>query len=827
MPIVFNIQTQLPEVVQDTTNLDPKVFQPLKDQQIGMVSTDGKYTNVPGSGLEGAIKNGWRLAEEHETGHEEHIKEIVDQREKLGGAIAEPMLNTFLGGAPHILASKYANPDSVEANERMAEENPIQHQVGNVAGFVGSLAAGGEIGAAGDAVEQGVLGTAEKLSIQQGAQQAAEQAAKVSLGRKLGAAAAKGAVEGALWTAPTAAAQISIGDPESAAESLMWGIGTGGILGGSIKGAGELYSGAKGMATEAASDWLTKPRENGLDFGTELRLKDSGFSAQDLNKMASKKGRNVGNEMADFLDSENIRKLSAEDADRIHNDAGEQLGAIRKSADKIANDAKADINISEQPAPFSTTNAVKILDDKISALTKYSGIDTPLFKEQKAALDELRDHIANHTINPETAFQDANILQRQLDGISNYDATKSSDVNNIRKLSAQSVRQEDERAFKDLYDKVPGNAEDNAEYLKQKNRYGMSYDLKKYGNKQFQSGDFGNIPFLSQTNSLNHNIKAGYLTAAAHTILPTPLAIPAGFVAEHYLDKAMKGGLMSDVGSYLRKMSKDPGALPLIGSLMAKTANEAAEKATQSIPQLMLNSAPYRTAAALNPFKTYLGDRSNGLSTDQQYNKVAKEITEVQANPQMIVDNVNHLTSMFPHDPSFQQLLAQKQYGVIQYLYANLPKNPNAPQPFSNNKWEPTKLQKQDFADKLAIINNPMSAFHFIDDGSLNKNHIEALKTNYPSIYSEMVKQVQSGSYGPDSHKVSAQRQNQYSKLLGIPLTDTQKNLSHAQNVYASPPPQQQQSQQGKPAKKPRKETLKNVPSLQTNTQRLEYGTQK
>lgn len=83
--------------------------------------------------------------------------------------------------------------------------------------------------------------------------------------------------------------------------------------------------------------------------------------------------------------------------------------------------------------------------------------------------------------------------------------------------------------------------------------------------------------------------------------------------------------------------------------------------------------------------------------------------------------------------PEAAQQFQQQYDSKKNYVQSILPKNPLAPDPLNPKQtWKPDRTQSAELADKLSVVADPSNVFKFLKDGTLNKNHIEALNICYP-----------------------------------------------------------------------------------------------
>ena len=229
---------------------------------------------------------------------EEELKHRVASEERAKGvagslqAGAESGLNQLLLGVPEAIREGEETPDQAREREARERYHSTARLFGGAAGVGASLLFGGELfkGAelAGEAVSRGVLPAAE--------------AADAALHTRLASKAVDLGVQGAALASPVAAVQAFQGNPNKAAETLLWGIGAGAVLG----GIGELGSSAATAAVEKARDVLSRDtvRAGMNQWANNRILKAVGAERSQLSKL----GKDRINELADFVHDEGLIK---------------------------------------------------------------------------------------------------------------------------------------------------------------------------------------------------------------------------------------------------------------------------------------------------------------------------------------------------------------------------------------------------------------------------------------------------------------------------------------------------------------------------------------
>lgn len=187
----------------------------------------------------------------------------------------------------------------------------------------------------------------------------------------------------------------------------------------------------------------------------------------------------------------------------------------------------------------------------------------------------------------------------------------------------------------------------------------------------------------------------------------------------------------------------------------------------------------------------YLSDKDVKNSTRRQRHKLYTEkLTEAISRPQLLQERLFKETSGLAESgaPAIAQALTVKSLEAMSYLYDQLPKQ-QAPQ----NPWEkpipyvPNNVEMAVFEDKAAIVENPMLIFELLEEGILNKNHVDALKEVYPVVYEEVRQKVftsavelsQKGEY------LAYDQRLKLSILLDIPLDPSLKRIASYQEAFA------------------------------------------
>lgn len=759
-----------------------------------MRAPDGKLYNVPATSINAANKNGWKVASNDELAHEKAVSDYTKENDSALGVFGTHFADeATLGVKEYIQGKEHTDEENAireEGEKRLQEKHPIARWAGNIAGFAAPLLIPG-VGEVGEAARAGILG--EEAIVKASAEAAVKSAAEASLGRKIAANAAKYATEGAIYSAPKAAAQISYGDPEQAAETMLWGIGLSGIAGATT----ELAASATKTISEGAADLvsrkLTDIQPNGLSYVDDVARNIMGID----DKLANKPwvGPAKIKEWVQRGDELGHLKLDPDQRDLVFKalkaSSGEKIGEHISKLDEHLNDPEIK---SLMTSPMDVATELQTVANK-----EFPWINTSTHTAQRNELNKIIDDI--HSYGNDPSFEKLHELRSNIgEGKKAFDSTTPQAK--IYQLADNIIQKHMEEGAQKIYS-AGKSPESFADYLQSKQDYHMTSSILQ---KQNPFKGTGRLPTNLAT-LFGHTTGAGakgYTTAAL-------VAGWKGVAANYVMKKIMSNKNIGMAVSTLRSIAKDPASAPILGSLLAKEGQSAFSRHLDSIPSFFTSKPT--AVITVNAVKEFLGDEANGLSKEQQYKRATDKITALAADPNNLSDTVGKLASTFTGSSiQLASLVAQKKINAIQYLSGQIPKDPNPGKPFRQTEFKPTTKQIADFERKLAVIIDPMSVWNSIQNNTITKGEVEALQAVYPKLYQSMVQKAIETSYDPKSNNVSHQKRVALSKFTSMPLDPSLKNVSAIQSALNTP--------QTKPSSSP---NFKHMPSLQTSSQRRTY----
>jgi hypothetical protein len=232
--VLYNLQTGQPEGLRPGVAeeaLKRGTHSVPKGSRYNVVSDSGESGSVDSSQLFDAVNQGYRI----ETPFEREVNNYAEENKGITGAAKAALYglgNELTFGTGEVIADKVQSSLDVAKRQRVKDEFPVVNTLGSLVGIGATLPIAGPLfrgaGAAGKAVQKGtesLISTALSKAGVTSAKEIAESMAPQLVAKVAGAAA-----EGAALMSPRAAAQLAVGDPEAAAESLVLGAGIGGAL---------------------------------------------------------------------------------------------------------------------------------------------------------------------------------------------------------------------------------------------------------------------------------------------------------------------------------------------------------------------------------------------------------------------------------------------------------------------------------------------------------------------------------------------------------------------------------------------------------------------
>jgi hypothetical protein len=784
--------------------------------------------------------------------HEEYLKQNTP------GALITG-LTSFGNEAALGLPDKYAvslglrTPEEQELRERSKEEHPYASGIGSTAGFLTSAYAGGEVlnplakAAEGSVLLKGVAPAGESLwsAATKAAEAGVAQGFGASYAGKVAAKAASSAIVGAGFSAPEAIIQSFQGDYAAAGESVAIGIGLGGLMGATEAGVlAPAWKGFKelpskiGTVPNVVTDWLNERQTSGMRRVDEFVMQDLGITKKGLKKIDVKGAEIVSNFVSDIKkDGKSFFELSRKDRfeeiENIRKDTGKKLGAFREEFEKYQNELPPE-------KQFNKNDVYKRADELTERLSPELIRQSPNMVNMKNFVNELlgtpaiEDGLGNIIVDAKKGVLEHFLGENELSTPVNLNkAQKLTEMLRERALGFKGdFTNVDSKTKKDimfgLYNIVDNElnrtmnniaeaklAPDKyVDFISNNRKYAATKMIQNYGANKFDA--------VKASSMMKGAISYGLGGAILHGPIGAVQAFGVKVAQNAVADWWHKTGSAKALSIAI----KASAGQDIFGALIAKDGMDRLAQHIDNIPQMIKDISHRSIVRAIpeyrDPIGVFLGDKAKGTK-DQQFAAAAKIINSHAANPDALVRSLEPVaTILSKSSPNLAAQYVQTALNAAAYLHSTLPRNPNPPQPFQKDTWKPTEAQKQDFADRVEIVNNPMAAIKHAIKGTLSKAHIQTSATVYPSLHQKQTTEIVNAAFSGKLDAVPYQTRLQLSKFTGGILDPSLKNLSAIQQNYQVPAATGGSAPPGRT--KGGKAATSHMPSLQTDVQRRSYG---
>jgi hypothetical protein len=590
---------------------------------------------------------------------------------------------------------------------KRAEQNPISAGFGQAVGVVApALLTGGESLAA-----KG-LGTASEVANEARAAKLASQASEAMLKNVLKETANKkivrdivkktlekgvtGAVEGAAYGAGQLVHEDALGAADFNAENLLAYTGSGALIGGSLNSALPLLGAAStklgkelGKGTEKIFSKYTDPVQDSAKL--------LGFSKSQIEKITSKNPEffkgvpdfvreklalKVGDSTEDLMIKNNaIKKAAGKEMDAVYDAMGDNT--IDKSVfTGIANNLEEKyIKPYEGMESFkgAIVPAKNIVKDIRAVVSKSENLTAKEVRSLRQKMDELGASYykaRDPSKGAEAAFGARSLIRDELNAF-----VTQVNPNLGRRLAA---------ANKDFH-----YAETISKAIDKKAITDKSLlDFKDYALGGIFGGLLGN---------------AG-------------LAIPA---AKKLMESDFKRKVTVLAGMEKANKLVDTRIVDAAKSFMSNS-----RKAFNPVSiKIMMNS----------PLSFKEGKKPSNKT--EAFNNIREKVLELRSNPEEFTNKVTKsIYSVSRAAPQAAQYMQDHSVRAFDFLNEKMPKDLNemlGPK-FMQKPFTPSSMEVSKFERYVQILEHPLSAMDELEQGTLTREHVEALEAVYPSIYSRM-----------------------------------------------------------------------------------------
>lgn len=648
------------------------------------------------------------------------------------------------------LALTKAGLTSPETLKELKERNPISSNIGEF----GTLGAGLFTGTAVPGLIAKAGAGAEKVA-ELGLKQILKQTGRSNMAKKIIKSAASGAVEGALYGAGQTISESSLGDTKLNAEMLLAGMGSGAALGGALNAG--LSGAAAALPTikrviKPVSDKLISKVEGALDASDAVK-KYLGYTPSEVVKV-QKRSPNFFENMVKYLKEE----LGLGYSDSAESVLAKNLKVKERAAQQIDESVNA-LN------KFSLDNPDKLpprkdifgrLESILSSAEKDLLIAPETNRAELKAIKRFRKELQQYA-NKEGAisFEELNKLRKAYEKQSKFNRL-GTPAQNFKASIADDLR----HAIRGELDILGDVAEKNA----------VSEAQKEAGR------------ILKKANR-NYNLS---------TTIEDKLAVKVekGSPGINALDLAK--GAIKDIGADL------PRKFAILADIKrsADLFNNRIIQGVGSFLKASAGPAKVLSTKALINSNLSKGDNKKAPSSRlEAYKNVTKNIAKLSSDLNGSMDTLAKSTAVLQSAaPETASHIQQSLVKSVMFLQNKMPKSGyNSQQIVGQKEYQPSDVELSKFERYMQIIDAPATAIDELERGTLTSEHVEVLKSIYPSIYqamrNEIIRQAQDSE---ESAKLSYSKRLQMGLLFDVPTDESliPSNILGLQSNFSQPQPQ-------------------------------------
>lgn len=658
---------------------------------------------------------------------------------------------------------------SSEAQKEIAERNPLSHAAGEVGGFVAPIALAPGAGLAKGAVEAAAEFAPVNLITKAGdaAAKLVEGTGRSSIARKIAAQAAKGGVEGGAFGVGNLMSENALGNADFNGENLAASVGVGAALGGGLGG----LIGAASSAKPAIGRGTSALREKISDYRGKTALDYTGLTEKQISKLEAVHP-DLKEVLPEIMDKAGITVTSSAKEDL------QKLASYKESTGVKIGEAmnKADAHIAEtmpEVLPLSRELYTPLLEDLNKKYIVPNAL-LPTMKSDVAPIKVLMEEFSGLAANnqPTTLKELFTHMQRMSDK-AKYDKNPGQ----IRLVDSayRDVRNYLRQAIDSTVDKVSAS---------QPELSSLAAELKQ-ANKEY-----------SVLSSVVKNFKSDKQQSALDQVMS--LIAPM---------KALKSAIVDRYGKKMIIFSD-------IKKVGEAVENRLGEGFTNFAKKTMKSTRPLSTKVLMNSYlsSNHITDKgTKAKDRAQAYTNVKNNLQALADNPDEMMNKIAKSTAAF-HDqvPNIAESTQATLVKGIQFLQSKIPTSPSDGQldgtTMFQKPYQPSNIELAKFERYLQAVESPLSTLDDLENGTLTREHVEALQAVYPQIYDRMREMAVQKTTEDKEHVISYNKRIQLGTLLNIDTDPSllPQNIAGLQSMFAGQNEPTQPQQGGtKPAIRP------------------------
>ena len=642
--------------------------------------------------------------------------------------------------------------------------NPVASGIGEVGGIIASSLIEAPLLPANMAVKAGKV--AEDITSRAIAQRLKSKAAREVLSKVTG-----GAAEGGIYSLGNLNSEQALGNAEFNGENIVGSAGAGALLGGGFGG----VLGAVNATVPLASKTFGKLNKKLVENSESLL--DDVAAAKEMSGLSLTKRYKIEQKDPEFfkeLPQYYREKLNlnvwTDPTERaaankvVLENAGRELGKIHKQLDEI---------VATNPAVTpSRAQMYQPLLDKIEAEGKLLSISENANASKISVLQDLKDDILKH------AVKDRPFNYREFDDLrKSYQSMKWSktgiEAQDFKANVAGALRAEARKSVDAMAARISAAYKGTPVET-------LAADLKAF-NRDYHIASTLDEPFSKRADK-----KAGL--SHMDTI-------------EAWAAINIAGGPLGGAAFLAKKLTNTDLRRNAVILWDIKRQYEATKKlALESIDSFFKGTKKPARAASLRALV------SSGFSLDENkkapknsneaFKNVSKNLIALKTDPEFLTERLAKTTARISTAaPAASGAAQQALVRAVDFLDAKLPRPvTSGSDGLFKKEFIPSSLQLAKFERYLQVVEHPFSILTDLEKGTITREHVEALKTVYPTLYTELQTGILD-KVTKEGNKLSYGKKLQLGILLDIPTDESLEpiNIAGLQANFAA----QAQTEQG------------------------------
>lgn len=220
------------------------------------------------------------------------------------------------------------------------------------------------------------------------------------------------------------------------------------------------------------------------------------------------------------------------------------------------------------------------------------------------------------------------------------------------------------------------------------------------------------------------------------------------------------------------------------GLLLAQTKLKDAAQKIDLIPDIVKRMADKLPASpstlSLNAITKFTAPKQEETKKPQAIDvrhqnmqQLRNNIIQFTSNPEKASSQIGQLSSLVSSQgaPKIGDAFNQKLTNAVTYLQNIVPKERIPPNPLAPKiDYKPSDSEIRQFERKLSVVQDPFSVLKDLENGTLTKDHVEALTTVYPKLYSSMQDSVFKAAANGELAALPYNKRIKLSMFMGSPM---------------------------------------------------------